>query len=188
MAVLETNVKKAGPFELEDANDPERAKARSTIKVLEGLDLSQGCMNTPMEAILENITSSIRRGHPQVQPAGIKPQVVCLVGGGPSLETTEEELRQLVFEGAIVCTVNGAYNWCIERNLRPSAQVVIDARSFNKRFLEPEVPNCRYYIGSQAHPAVLISRKIKNSFLLLVSSPARAILWRRAPQDLPTIA
>ena len=35
---------------------------------------------------------------------------------------------------------------------------------------------------------LLISRKIKNSFLLLVSSPARAILWRRAPQDLLTIA
>ncbi len=42
----------------------------------------------------------------------------------------KEELRQLIFEGALVCTVNGSYSWCIERNIRPSAQVVIDARAF----------------------------------------------------------
>ncbi len=111
-------------------------------------------LNVLHTVLEDNIASSIRRGHPQAQPSSVKKEVVCLVGGGPSLTDTEDELRQLIFEGALVVTVNGSYNWCIERNIRPSAQVIIDARSFNTRFLEPEVPNCRYYIGSQAHPDV----------------------------------
>jgi hypothetical protein len=139
----------AGPFELQtEETNPEI----STLKVIEGMDLSEGRLTTSDEEILSNIRHSIRLGHPQVQPAGVKPEVVCLVGGGPSLNDTEEELRELVFEGALVVTVNGSYHWCIERNIRPSAQVLIDARAFNSRFVQPDVPKCRYYIGSQAHP------------------------------------
>jgi len=76
------------------------------------------------------------------------------VGSGPSLRKTETELRDLVFAGAKLVTVNGAYAWCIERNLQPNAQIVIDARASNSRFLEPAVPNCRYYLASQCHPAL----------------------------------
>lgn len=139
----------AGPFELQtESTNPEL----STLKVIEGLDLTVGHLNVGDDEIVRNIKNAIRQGHPQVQPAGLKPDVVCLVGGGPSLNHTLEELRQLVFEGALVVTTNGAYNWCIERNIRPSAQVLIDARAFNQRFVHPDVPKCRYYIGSQAHP------------------------------------
>jgi len=157
MASPEVEEKAAGPFELEKLSDDDQAEKEhslTTLQVLEGIDLTTGKLNTSHDKIQANIRASIRRGHPQVQPSALKPDVVCLVGGGPSLNDTEDELRQLIFEGALVVTVNGSYSWCIERNIRPSAQVIIDARAFNARFANPIVPKCRYYIGSQAHPDV----------------------------------
>ena len=111
-----------------------------------------GDLNTPIPELLANIRHSIRLGHPQVRGQNPSYDRVCLVGGGPSLEATLPELRDLYFAGAKIVTTNGAYQWCLERNLRPSAQVILDARSFNARFVEPAVPSCRYLLASQCHP------------------------------------
>jgi hypothetical protein len=51
-------------------------------------------------------------------------------------------------------TVNGGYHWCLAHNLKPSAQIVIDARPGNERFVEPAVPGCAYILASQCHPKV----------------------------------
>lgn len=122
------------------------------LKVLDGFDV-QGNVNTPDDQILRNIEHSIRLGHPQYRPlARTMVPRVCLVGGGPSLDSTLPELRQLYFEGAFIVTVNGAYQWCVERNIRPSAQIVLDARPENARFVNPPVPRCLYLIASQCAP------------------------------------
>lgn len=116
--------------------------------------MAAGEVNTTDAAILANVQSAIRRQHPQVQPCPPKPDRVCLVGSGPSLNDTVEELRQLVFEGAKLVTLNGAYHWCLERNLQPLTQIVLDARPSNARFVEPAIPRCRYVLASQCAPAV----------------------------------
>ena len=119
--------------------------------VFEGLTLD-GSVNVTHDTILANVRSSIRRGHPQVWLTQTNGHRVALVGGGPSLESTFDELRQAIFEGAKLVTVNGAYQWCLDRNLQPKAQIVIDARPSNARFLTPNVPDCRYYLCSQCAP------------------------------------
>lgn len=122
------------------------------LKVLDGIVL-EGAINTSDDMLRANVAHAIRLGHPQVwtQP----PQVdrVCIVGGGPSLDDPEvaSELRELIFDGAKVVTVNGAYRWCIDRNIRPSAQIVLDARPGNARFVNPAIPQCRYLLASQCH-------------------------------------
>lgn len=126
--------------------------APDRLKVIDGPELV-GDINTPELDLLENIRHSIRLGHPQVKPQPTQIERVCLVGGGPSLEATFPELRDLYFAGAKVVTTNGAYRWCLDRHIRPSAQVVLDARAFNARFVEPAIPNCRYLLASQCHPA-----------------------------------
>jgi hypothetical protein len=128
-----------------DLDEPE-----DDLKVLEGIEL-KGDINTPMEEILAHITHAIRQGHPQVQHQALQHDRVALVGSGPSLEATLPALRALVFEGAKVVTVNGAYHWCIEHNIRPSAQIVLDAKPSTARFLEPAVPQCFYFAASQCH-------------------------------------
>lgn len=119
--------------------------------LLDGITI-EGQLNTPDQRLLENVRGAIRRGHPQVWPTAPNGYRVALVGGGPSLEATLPELRRLVWEGAKLVTVNGAYAWCIEHGLQPRAQVLIDARGFNARFVDPEVPECRYYLASQCAP------------------------------------
>jgi len=121
------------------------------LKVLEGIEL-RGHVNTPQDKVVANIQHSIRLGYPQLKPQAPQMDRVCLVGGGPSLESTFEELRDLYFDGAKVVTVNGAYKWCLDRNIRPSGQIVMDARPGNARFVNPPVPRCRYFLASQCDP------------------------------------
>ena len=124
-----------------------------SVAVFDGIEFTDSRVNTEDAVILANVAASIRRGHPQVWPVATpNAERVILVAGGPSLAETEDELRALYFEGAKVVTVNGAYHWCLERNIRPSAQIVMDARAFNARFVEPAVPRCRYYLASQCDP------------------------------------
>lgn len=134
------------PLELTSDTDPR-------MRVIEGVQLSDGQANTPDGLLLENIKHSTRLGHSQVWPQRQPhPGRVVIVGGGPSLEPTFDELRGLIFEGAHLVTLNGAHRWCVERNLQPNCQVVVDARASNARFVDPDVPRCRYYLASQCHP------------------------------------
>lgn len=121
------------------------------LKVLEGIELT-GNINTTDETLLANIRHSIALGHPQIRPQATQADRVVLVGGGPSLHDTFDELRDLYFAGAKVVTVNGSYAWCLERNIRPSAHIVLDARPDNARFVNPVIPNCKYLLASQCAP------------------------------------
>lgn len=116
--------------------------------------MKHGTVNVTDEVILANVRSSVRRGYPQLRPFPPQPDVVCIVGSGPSLNATLPELTELYFQGAKIVTLNGAYHWCIEHNLRPSTQIVLDARASNARFLNPPIPRCRYAIASQCAPEV----------------------------------
>lgn len=126
----------------------------TVLKVIDGLEFVDQRLNTPEETMLAQVQASIRRGHPQVWPSGLKPDRIALVGGGPSLDSTLPELVDLIRQGAKLVTVNGSYRWCVENNLQPSAQVVLDARAGSARFVEPEIPKCRYYLASQTQPSV----------------------------------
>jgi hypothetical protein len=103
--------------------------------------------------VLEQVRRNIRRHLPQVQPYAPNGQTALVVCGGPSLAETEKELVEAYWAGGKIVAVNGAYRWCVERNLKPSAMIMLDAREFNARFVEPAVPGCKYLLASQCHPA-----------------------------------
>lgn len=111
-----------------------------------------GNVNTPDHIIREQVARNIRRQLPQVRKYSPNAQRVALVGGGPSLLETFDELRAQVFAGDKIIAVNGSYRWLIERNIKPSMMVMLDARESNVRFLEPNVPGCKYFLASQCHP------------------------------------
>jgi hypothetical protein len=113
----------------------------------------RGGVNTTSDVLLEQVAANIRRGLPQAQPYQPNDQSAVLVCGGPSLATTERDLVEAAWRGGKVVAVNGAYNWCIERNIRPSAFVMLDAREFNARFVERQVEGCHYLLASQCHPS-----------------------------------
>lgn len=114
----------------------------------------RGEMNTSSDLVREHITASIRRGHPQLWPQSTQMQRVCILGGGPSLNDTLPALNDLLRGGAKLITTNGAYHWALQHNLLPSAQIVMDARDTNARFVDPPLPQCQYMLASQCHPAL----------------------------------
>ncbi len=113
-----------------------------------------GSCNTNQAELVGQVASNIRRGLPQAKPHAPNPATAILVCSGPSLKTTEDELRDAFYDGGKIIAVNGAYQWCIDHGFPPSAAVIIDARSFNKRFLETEVVGCKYLLASQCHPEI----------------------------------
>lgn len=151
--------------------------AARDLTVLTGVEL-HGRLNTPPATLLANIRANIRRGHPQARIEAVKPDRVCLVGSGPSLSETLEELRDLYFQGAKVVALNGALAWLVERNIRPSAAVVVDARPSTARFLAPDVPGLLHYVASQCDPAVFE----------MVARRERVAIWHSLGDETPMAA
>ncbi len=121
-------------------------------KVFE-VSFSDACRcNVPDDELLRQIGSNIRLGLPQVRPHDVHPASALLVCGGPSLAMTKKDLVDAHFRGGKIIAVNGAFSWCIKNNLRPSAVICLDAREFNARFVEPDVPQCKYFLAAQMHP------------------------------------
>jgi hypothetical protein len=110
-----------------------------------------GC-NTTDEVLLDQIATNIRRGLPQVQKHEPNSEVLLIVCGGPSLDMTEQELVAEYWAGGKIVAVNGGYEWCLSRNLKPSAFVMIDAREFMADMVKRPIEGCRYLLASQCHP------------------------------------
>jgi hypothetical protein len=121
--------------------------------VVDGLNMI-GSLNTPHEEIYANLRYAIRQRHPQVWNQAANGNEVCIVAGGNSLNHTEQELVDLWHAGAKVVTVNGSYQWCLDRNIKPYAQAIVDARESAVRFVQPDRPDVRYLLASQCHPKV----------------------------------
>lgn len=113
-----------------------------------------GTLNTTEEQIKSNVKNNIALGFEQVQPYPTNEVEVMIVGGGPSLAANIEEIRRLREDGVKLITINNAYKYCLDHGITPSAMVMVDAREFNLRFVEPIVPDCKYFIASQCDPSV----------------------------------
>ncbi|CAM5998768.1 unnamed protein product [Sphagnum balticum] len=113
-----------------------------------------GVINTEEAEIRKNVEANLIAGWRQVRPYLLNDWDVMILGGGPSLETHLETIKQLRLEGVKLITLNGTYNWALEKGLKPSAQIMVDAREFNYRFTKPVSEDCRYLIASQCNPKV----------------------------------
>lgn len=120
-----------------------------------------GVLNITMETVRANVEHNLQQGWKQVQPYETNDTEVMILGSGPSLGRSLDEIRRLKALGVKIITLNGAYQWCRnqyldgKRDLLPVNQVVVDARPFNERFTHPIEPGCNYFIASQCDPSVL---------------------------------
>jgi len=117
--------------------------------------VDNGTINATDQMILDNIRKNCEAGWQQVVPHSEQDTEVMILGGGPSLNDYLDEIREMRERGVKLVTLNGTYNWCLDKGLIPSATVIVDAREFNKRFTKPVVDGCKYLIASQCHPSVL---------------------------------
>lgn len=115
-----------------------------------------GSLNVEEETMRRNVRTNCEAGWQQVVPHSTDTSLeLMILGGSPSLNEFEDKIRELRANGVKLITMNGSYNWCLERGIKPSAQVIVDARPFNARFTQPVIDDCRYLICSQCDPSVL---------------------------------
>lgn len=124
-----------------------------------------GVLNVPIEQVMENVRYNINHGWQQATPHAPNEHECILLAGGPSINENLGKIQWLRKRGAKLITVNGSYGWALEHGLQPSAQIVVDAREFNKRFCKPITPQCVYLIASQAHPLTLEGLPEERTYL-----------------------
>lgn len=112
-------------------------------------------VNVDVDTLDAQVKANLEAGWKQAEPHDRQGREVIVLCGGPSMNDHVEQIRELRAGGCALVTVNGAYQWALDRGMEPSAQVVLDAREFNARFTRPVTPYTRYLIASQAHPATL---------------------------------
>jgi hypothetical protein len=116
--------------------------------------VEKSVVNTSDDDVKANIRANLAAGYTEAVPHEMQDVEIMVLAGGPSLADFEEEIREKRRAGMYLVTVNGTYNWCLERGITPSIQIVCDARAFNQRFVEPPVDRVRYLIASQCHPSI----------------------------------
>lgn len=118
--------------------------------------VKNGHVNVDLAVIEQQVKDNIAAGWKHAVPHNAQNREVVLLAGGPSANEFVGEIKHLrEIEGAALVTVNGAYAWAIQHGLKPSAQIVLDAREFNARFTRTQVDGCIYLMSSQVHPATL---------------------------------
>ena len=126
----------------------------ATVKIQSDDISAASKVNIEKEEMEHNINENLRCSYQEISPALQQDTEICLLMGGPSLNDFAEEIYQHAKSGVPVITMNGTYNWAIDHKIIPAAQIVVDGREFNKRFVTPHVTTCKYLIASQCHPDV----------------------------------
>lgn len=136
-------------------------------------DIKAHCtVNTEDQVLIEQIKHNIQLGLTEIVPQPEQPGELIILAGGPSLNEFTDEIRLNKIMGVPIVTVNGAYNWALEHGIKPDAQIVLDAREFNKRFVEPNVESCKFLLASQCHPE-----------LVKAVPPGQAFLWHSGQEN-----
>ena len=86
-----------------------------------------------------------------------------IVGGGPSLASQIESIRQRQKDGQYVWALNNAARFLHENGIRVDVQVILDARPENAAFVHPKAG--MYLIASQAHPSVFAAARLYDTVI-----------------------
>lgn len=127
--------------------------------------VSVGVINVPEDVVDAQTKENIEADWMQASPHEQQDREVVFLAGGPTMLSHLDEIKALRASGCALVTVNGAYRWAIDNGLTPSAQIVLDARPFNARFVKPVLPTCRYLIASQVHPSTLVGLPKDRTYL-----------------------
>lgn len=126
------------------------------IKIMAGL-------NRPRDEMQENIRINCQRGLPEVWPHAEQETTIALVGGGPSLEETLDELREVQEDGGKVVALAGAAKFLLSHGITPNAHVLLDSRIGNVDFVTDA--ECTYFVASQCDPKVFDALKDRKVYI-----------------------
>lgn len=104
--------------------------------------------NTSSETVKNNILSSIQRDITWMDIRPVHERHAVIVGGGESLEDTIKEVHWRVKNGDYIIAINGSARYLNEHGIIPDAQIIIDARPENAKFINTSKSRF-HYLASQ---------------------------------------
>ena len=127
--------------------------------------------NTEPDVLLGNVQRSVKRSLPWFDFDESPQGSVCLVGGGPSLVDTIDQLKVRHQNGSKVWAMNGSYDYLVGQGIIPDAMVMLDARPENVRFVQKPYAKTTFYITSQCDEAVFDALKHYKVVLVHANTP-----------------
>lgn len=103
-----------------------------------------------LEMMKKNIKRNLPRLHQLPEFKKIKREPIALVGGGPSLKDTKEELRE--FKNIIAC--GSAHDYVIEQGIVPTYATVCDPDAISANYLKYPHKDVNYLVSSGCDTAV----------------------------------
>lgn len=111
-------------------------------------------INTSHNVLVENVKSSCARDLPWLDIQAEHKETAVIVGGGPSLKGSIEQIRKL--QGATIIALNGAAKFLIDHGIHPDWQILLDARKETAQFIADVG---RYFVASTCAPEVFDALK-----------------------------
>lgn len=138
-------------------------------------DLDVIC-NTMAEQLAANVRGAIARDVPWLNTAPEHERHVCIVGGGPSLLDTLDELKWRQSIGQKVWAMNGTGRFLLKHGVVADAVIIADARPENAQFIDGLDAATAVYLASQCHPLVFdkAAEGERRNVLWHVNSPGMA--------------
>jgi len=127
--------------------------------------------NTEPDVLLGNVQRSVKRSLPWFDFDESTQGSVCLVGGGPSLVDTIDQLKARHQNGAKVWAMNGSYDYLQSQGIIPEVMVMLDARPENVRFVQNPQQSTTFYITSQCNDAVFDALESYKVVLVHANTP-----------------
>jgi uncharacterized Rossmann fold enzyme len=98
----------------------------------------------------EQIKIAIQRVKERVQPGERRDEPVAVVGFGPSLNDTWEQVRNFKF----IISCSGAHKFLVDRGIIPTHHVEVDPRKHKVHLIGQPQAGTEYLIASTCHPDV----------------------------------
>jgi hypothetical protein len=118
--------------------------------------------NTILKQVMDNVDHARSLGLPELRFYPSHDGHAVIVGGGPSLKKTIDEVEWRKSIGQFVVACNGTARYLNERGITPDAQIIIDARPENKRFVAKAR---KYWLASQCDRAIFRKAGKLNTML-----------------------
>jgi FkbM family methyltransferase len=129
------------------AKDKSESKKPKIIEDVEKSKIEvQYCI--PLEQRDAQVRESTQRIKGRIQPGPITNEPIAIVGFGPSLNDTWQELRKFKY----IMTGSGSHKFLVDRGIIPTHHVEVDPREHKIGLMGPPQPQTEYLIASACHP------------------------------------
>lgn len=75
-----------------------------------------------------------------------------IIGGGPSINDSVKQIRQLQKRGVNIVSVNKSHDWLLENGIVPWGHILLDPNDWVANYVQRPRKDVRYFLASQCHP------------------------------------